>query len=167
MWELDHKEGWGLNNSCFQMVMLESLGQQGHQTSQPQKKLALNIQEWDVWMASPKWWTWVWANSGSWWWTGKPGVLQFMGPQRVGHNWTDWSTEESQYSWESLGSLEVKPLNPEGNQPWIFTGRTDAEAEVPILWSLDGKYWLIRKDLDAGKDWGQEEKGITEDEMVY
>ena len=44
---------------------------------------------WDGWMASPTWWTWVWVNSGSWWWTGKPGVLQFMGPQRVGHDWTE------------------------------------------------------------------------------
>ena len=63
-----------------------------------------------------------------------------------------------------LDSKEIQPVNPKGKQLWIFTGRTDAEA--PILWSFDAKSWLIGKDLDAGKDWGQEEKGMTEDEMV-
>ena len=53
-----------------------------------------------------------------------------------------------------------------GNQPWIFTGRTDAEAEAPILWPPDAKSWFTGKDPDAGKDWGQEEKGLTGDEMV-
>ena len=61
---------------------------------------------------------------------------------------------------------DIKPVNPKGNQPWIFIGRTDAEAEAPILWPPDAKNWLIRKDPDAGKDWGQEEKGATEDEML-
>ena len=69
-------------------------------------------------------------------------------------------------SWESLENKEIKPVNPKGNQPWIFTGRTDAEAETPILWPPDGKNWLIGKDPDAEKDWRQEEKGKTEDEMV-
>ena len=57
-------------------------------------------------------------------------------------------------------------VNAKGNQPWIFVGRTDANAEAPILWPPDAKSWLIRKDPDAGKDWRQEEKGMTEDEMV-
>ena len=65
-----------------------------------------------------------------------------------------------------LDSKEIKSVNPKGNQPWIFTGRTDAEAEAPILWSPDAKSWLTGKDPDAGKDWRQEEKGATEDEMV-
>ena len=68
--------------------------------------------------------------------------------------------------WGPLDSKEIKPVNPEGNQPWIFIGRTDADAEAPILWPPDAKNWLIGKDPDAGKDWGQEEKGVTEDEMV-
>ena len=74
-------------------------------------------------------------------------------------------------SWESLGgdsaSLqeEIQPVNPKGNQFWIFTERTDAEVEIPILWSPDVKNWLIGKDPDAGIDWRQEE-GMTEDEMV-
>ena len=63
-----------------------------------------------------------------------------------------------------LDSKEIKPVNPKGNQPWIFIGRTDAEA--PILWPPDAKSWLIGKDPDAEKDWRQEEKGATEDEMV-
>ena len=65
-----------------------------------------------------------------------------------------------------LDCKEIKPVNPKGNQPWIFIGRTDVEAETPILWPPDSKNWLIGKDPDAGKDWGQEEKGMTEDEMV-
>ena len=65
-----------------------------------------------------------------------------------------------------LDSKEIKPVNPQGNQPWIFIGRTDAEAEAPILWPPYAKSQLIGKHPDAGKDWGQEEEGATEDEMV-
>ena len=65
-----------------------------------------------------------------------------------------------------LGYKEMKPDNPEGNQPWIFTGRTDAKAEAPILWPPDAKSSLIGKAPEAGKDWRQEEKGTAEDEMV-
>ena len=65
-----------------------------------------------------------------------------------------------------LDTKETKPVNPKGNQPWILTGRTDAEAEAPILWPPDAKNWLIWKYPDARKDWRQEEKGLTEDEMV-
>ena len=78
----------------------------------------------DGWMASLTQWTWIWVNSGSWWWTGGPGLLWFLGLQRVGH---DWVTE--------------------------------------LNWT-DVKNWLIRKDPDAGKDWRQEEKGMTEEEIV-
>ena len=60
----------------------------------------------------------------------------------------------------------IKPVNPKGNQFWTFIERTDVEAETPILWSLDAKNWLIWKDPDAGKDWREEDKGTTEDEMV-
>ena len=68
-------------------------------------------------------------------------------------------------SWKSLGQ-PIKPVNPKGNHPWIFTGRTDDEAETPILWQPDEKSRIIGKDPDAGKDWGHEEKEVTEDEMV-
>ena len=65
-----------------------------------------------------------------------------------------------------LVGKEIKPVSPIGNQPWIFTGRTDAKVEGPILWPPDEKSWLITEDPDDGKDWRQEEKGMSEDEMV-
>ena len=65
-----------------------------------------------------------------------------------------------------LDSKEINPVHLKGNQSWIFIGRTDAEAETPILWPLDAKSWLIWNNPDAGKDWRREEKGMTEDEMV-
>ena len=65
-----------------------------------------------------------------------------------------------------LDCKEIQPVHPKGNQSWIFIGRTDTEAETPILWPPDVKNWLTGKDPDAGKDWRQEEKGTTEDEMV-
>ena len=71
-----------------------------------------------------------------------------------------WMTLES-----PLDCKEIQPVNPKGNQSWIFIGRIDAKAETPILWPPDAKNWLIWKDPDAGKDWRQEEKWTTEDEM--
>ena len=71
-----------------------------------------------------------------------------------------------QDSWETLDCKEIQPVHPKGIQSWMFIGRTDVEAETPILWLPDAKSWLIWKDPDAGKDWRQEEKGMTEDEMV-
>ena len=67
---------------------------------------------------------------------------------------------------ESPLDYKIKPVNPKGNQYWIFIGRTDVEAETPILWPPDVKNWLSEKDPNAGKDWRQEEKGMIEDEMV-
>jgi len=61
---------------------------------------------------------------------------------------------------------EIKPVNPKGNQSWIFIGRTDTETEAPILWPPNAKNWLNGKDPEAGKNWSQEEKGMTEEEMV-
>ena len=65
-----------------------------------------------------------------------------------------------------LDIKEIKPVHPNGNQPWILIGRTDAESEVPVLWPPDVKSWLIGKDSDTGKDWEKEEKWAAEDEMV-
>ena len=65
-----------------------------------------------------------------------------------------------------LDFKEIQPVQPKGDQSWVFTGRTDAEAEAPILWPHDMKNWLTGKDPDAGKDWGLEEKGLKEDETV-
>ena len=83
------------------------------------------------------------------------------------NNWCLW-TEVLEKILESLSdSKEIKPVNPKGNQPWIFIGRTDAETEAKILWPPDGKSWLFgRKDPNAGKDWRQDKKWMTEDKMV-
>ena len=80
-------------------------------------------------------------------------------------NWCFWTVVLEQTLESPLDSKEIKPFNPKGNQSWIFIGRTDAEAEALILWPPDAKSWLILKDPDAGKDWGQK-KGATEDEMT-
>ena len=79
----------------------------------------------------------------------------------VSKNWCYWSVVLEKTLKSPLSSKDIKPVNPKGNQSWIFIGRTDAEAETPILWPPVEKSWLIWKDPDAGKYWGQEEKGVT------
>ena len=81
-------------------------------------------------------------------------------------NWCFWTVELEKTLKSPLDCKEIQPVHPKGDQSWVFFGRTDAEAETPILWPPDVKNWLIGKDPDVGKDWRQEEKGITEDEMV-
>ena len=78
-------------------------------------------------------------------------------------NWCFWTVVLKK---SPLDCKEIQQVNPKGNQSWIFIERTDAEAETPILWPPDVKSWLIGKDPNAGKDWGQKEKGATEDEMA-
>ena len=82
-------------------------------------------------------------------------------------NWCFWIVILEKTVESPLDCKEIQPVNPKGNQSRIFIGRTDAEAETPILWPPDGKNQLNGKDLDAGKDWRQEEKGTTENEMVW
>ena len=84
----------------------------------------------------------------------------------VPKNWCFWTVVLEKTLESPLDSKEITSVNPKGSQSWIFIGRTDAEAEAPILWSPDAKSQLMKKDPDAGKDWRQEEKGTTEDEMV-
>ena len=81
-------------------------------------------------------------------------------------NWCFWTVVLEKILQSPLGCKEIQPVNPKGNQSWIFIGRTDAETETSILWPPDAKHWLIWKDPDAGRDWEQEEKGTTEDEMA-
>ena len=89
-------------------------------------------------------------------------------------SWRKLSTEElmllncgvGEHSWKSLGLQGDPTLHAKGDQSWVFIGRTDAKAETPIFWPPHEKSWLIGKDCDAGRDWGQEEKGVTEDEMA-
>ena len=84
----------------------------------------------------------------------------------VEKNWRFWTVALEKTLESPLDSKEIQPVHPKENQSWIFIGRTDVEAETPILWPPDGKSWLLGKDPDVGKDWTQEEKGMTEDEMV-
>ena len=113
--------------------------------------------------------------------TEEPGRLPSMGLHRVGHDWSDLAAaavwilrkENGQshvFTWWGLRRGEemiklkyLQTIDHKGNQLWIFIGRTDAKAEAPIFWPPDAKSWFIGKDSDAGKDWGQEEKGKTED----
>ena len=81
-------------------------------------------------------------------------------------NWCFWTVVLEKTLERPLDFVEIKPVNPKENQSWIFIGRTDAEAESPILSLPDVKNWLIGKAPDAGKDWRQEETGMTEDEMI-
>ena len=84
----------------------------------------------------------------------------------VPKNWCFWTVVLEKTLESPLDCKEIQPVHPKGDQSWVFIGRTDVEAETPILWPPDAKNWLIWKDPDAGKDWGQEEKGTTENEMV-
>ena len=81
-------------------------------------------------------------------------------------NWCFWTMVLEKTLESLLDCKEIQPVHPKGDQYWMFIRRTDAEAETPILWPLDAKKWLMWKDPDARKDWRQEEKGMTEDEMV-
>ena len=81
-------------------------------------------------------------------------------------NWCFWTVVLEKALESPLDCKEIKPVKPKRNQSWMFLGRNDVEAETPILWLPDAKNWLTRKHPDAGKDWGQDEKGTTEDEMV-
>ena len=99
------------------------------------------------------------SSSHGWMW--ELDCEESWGPK----NWCFW-TVVLENSWESLG-LQGNPTSPsKGDQSWMFSGRNDGKAETPVLWPPHAKSWLIGKDSDAGRDWGQEEKGTTEDEMA-
>ena len=84
----------------------------------------------------------------------------------VPKNWCFWTVVLEKTFESPLDCKEIKPVHHKGDQSWIIFGRTDVEAEIPVLWPADVKNWLIWKDPDAGKEWRQKEKGTTEDEMV-
>ena len=85
---------------------------------------------------------------------------------RVGLQYCFWTVVLEKTLESPLDCQEIQPVHPKGDQSWLFIERTDVEAETPILWPPDAKSWLIWTDIDAGKNWGQEEKGMTENEMV-
>ena len=84
----------------------------------------------------------------------------------VPKNWCFWTVVLEKTLESPLDCKEIQPVHSEGDQPWDFFGRNDAKAGTPVLWPPHAKSWLIGKDSDAGRDWGQEEKGMTEDEMA-
>ena len=84
----------------------------------------------------------------------------------VPKNWCFWAVVWEKTLESPLDCKEIQPVHPKGDQPWIFTGRTDAEAEATIIWPPHARNWLLGKDPDAGKDWGQKEKGTIEDKLV-
>ena len=102
------------------------------------------------------------THGDAWWWMWDLDHKEGWAPK----NWCFWTVVLEKTLESPLDSKEIQPVHPKGNQSWIFIGRTDAEAEAPMLWPPDGKNWVTGKDPDAGKDWRQEEKGTTEDEMV-
>ena len=81
-------------------------------------------------------------------------------------NWCFWTVVLEKTLESPMDYKEIQPIHPKGNWSWVFIGRADVEAETPVLWPPDAKSWLIWKDPNAEKDWGKEEKGMTEDEMV-
>ena len=89
-----------------------------------------------------------------------------VGPSWTLKNWCFWTVILEKTLESSLDCKEIQPVHPKGNQSWIFIGRTDVEAETPIVWPPDAKNWLIGKDSDTGKEWRQEKKGTTEDKVV-
>ena len=84
----------------------------------------------------------------------------------VQKNWCFWTVVLEKTLESPLDFKEIQPVHPKGDQSWVFIGRADAEAETPILWPPHAKSWLVGKDPDAGRDWAQEKKGMTEDEMA-
>ena len=101
------------------------------------------------------------------------GFMEFIQMWELDHtegwapkNWCFWIVVLEKTLESPLDYKDIQPVHPKGNQSWIFIGRTDAEAETPILWPPAAKNWLIGKDPDAGKYWRQEEKGTTEDKMI-
>ena len=98
-------------------------------------------------------------------WSTQSNALAYKESWAV-RTWCFWTVVLEKTLESPLDCKESQPVHPKGNQSWIFIGRTDAEAETLILWAPDAKNWLIGKDRDPGKDWRQEEKGTTEDEMV-
>ena len=98
-------------------------------------------------------------------WSTQSNALAYKESWAV-RNWCFWTVVLEKTLESPLDCKEIQLVYPKGNQSWMFIGRADAEAETLILWAPDAKNWLIGKDRDAGKDWGQEEKGMTEDKMV-
>ena len=155
MWELYHKESWVPKNWCFWTVVLEKALESPLDCKEIQPAHPKGDQSWvfigrtDA-KAETHVWMWELDYEESW----------------APNNWCFWTVVLEKTLESPLDCKEIQPAHPKGDQSWVFVGRTDVEAETLILWPPDAESWLIWKDPDAGKNWGQEEKGTTEDEMV-
>ena len=107
-----------------------------------------NNRGWDGWMASPTWWTWIWVNSGSWWWTGRPGVLRFMGSQRVGHNWA------TELNWTDTWSIAFTDFHPEYSLEGLML-----KLKLQYFGQLMGRTASLEKTLMLGKIEGSRRRG--------
>ena len=106
------------------------------------------------------------SSQGSGFYSGHVWMWELDYKESLAQNWCFWTVVLEKTLENPLNYKEIQPVHPKGGQSWVFIGRTDAEAETPVLWPPDAKSWLIGKDPDAGRDCGQEEKGTTEDEMA-
>ena len=147
MWELDCEESWAPKNWCFRTMVLEKTLESSFDSKEIKP---INLKGNQSWIFIGR--TDAEAEA--------PILLQ---PDTK--NWCFWTVVLNKTLGSPLDCKEIKPVNPKGNQSWIFIGETDVEAEAPALWLPEIKGRLLRKVLDAEKDWRQE-KGTTEDEMV-
>ena len=108
------------------------------------------------------WYRFINSNSSVHVWMWELGCEEAWAPK----NWCFWTVVLEKTLESPLDCKEMQPVHPKGDQSWLFIGRTKAEAETPILWPPHAKSWLTGKDPDVGRDWGKEEKGMTEDEMA-
>ena len=141
MWELDHKESCVSKNWCFWTVVLEKTLESPLDCKEIQPVNLKGNQ------------SWIFIRR-----TEAEAEASILGPPDV-KNWGFWIVVLEKTLESPLDCKEIKTVNPKGNQSWIFIWRTDTETEIPILWPPDAKNWLTGKDLDAGEDWRQEEKG--------
>ena len=175
MWELDCEESWAPKNWRFWTVVLEKTLESPLDCKEIQPVHSEGDQSWvffgrkaakaETLILGP---SLVWPlpiSLDSWTWHSK--FLCNIALYSIGSCFYHQSHPQLENTLVSpLDCKEIQPVHSKGDQSWVFVGRTDAEAETPILWPPHGKSWLIGNDSDAGRDWGQEEKGTTEDEMA-
>ena len=135
-----------------QAIILEWVAISFSRGSQPRDRTHISCLAGRFFTTEPRGYVWIWELDYKESWAPK--------------NWCFWTVVLEKTLESPLDCKENQPVHSEGDQPWDFFGRNDAEAEIPVLWPPYVKSWLIGKDPDAGRDWGQEEKGMTEDEMA-
>ena len=146
---------FGLQWACIALVITHSIPEQSSESrkDEPHSKAHL-------WNKGPSSQGYGFSSGHVWMW--ELDCEESWAPK----NWCFWTVVLEKTLERPLDCKEIQPVHPKGDQSWVFFGRNDAKAETPVLWPPHAKRWLIGKDSDAGRDWGQEEKGMTEDEMA-